>query len=112
MNSIFEQAKCENEGKELFDFVTTSALNARKYLINWLQPLYNCENELIDLFYAITYCHGWVKNTKHEVIIRLEPSEQPKRRQAQEQFCRKLSGVGAGLPTDKILRIEVGDSPI
>ena len=104
--------RIDNEGKNLFDFVTTSVWNARKYLINCLRPLYNCENELIDLFYAITHCHGWAKNTKYEVIVRLEPLEQPKRRQAQEQFCRKLSGFGVGLPTGKVLRIEVGDSPI
>jgi hypothetical protein len=102
----------DNEGKELFDFVTTSVWNARKHLIDWLRPLYNCENELVDLFYAITYCHGWVKSTKREVIVRLEPIEQPKRRQTQEQLCRKLSGLGAYLPTGKILRIEVGESPI
>lgn len=104
--------KIDNEGKELFDFVTTSVWNARKHLIDLLRPLYNCENELVDLFYAITYCHGWVKSSKHEVIVRLEPIEQPKRRHAQEQFCRKLSELGVYLPTGKKLRIEVGLSPI
>ncbi len=103
--------RIDNEGKEIFDFVTSSVWNARKLLVNWLRPLYNCENELVDLFYTISYCHGWIKNTKHEVIVRLEPLEQPKRRQAQEQFCRKLSEIRASLPTGKILRMEVGDSP-
>ena len=76
-----------------------------------LRPLYNYKNELVDLFYAITYCRGWIKSTKDEVLVRLEPIEQPNRRQAQEQFCRKLSMIGASLPNGKILRIEVGDSP-
>ncbi len=37
----------DNEGKELFDFVTSSVWNARKHLINWLRPLYNCETSVL-----------------------------------------------------------------
>jgi hypothetical protein len=102
----------DNEGKNLFDFVTSSVWNARKQMVDWLRPLFNCENELIDLFYAITYCHGWIKSTKSAVVVRLEPMEQPKRRAAQEQLCRKLTALGALLPTGKYLIVEVGESPI
>ena len=42
--------------------------------------------------------------------MRLEPLQQPARRYAQEQLCRKLSGLGAKIPGGKWLRIEVGDS--
>ena len=38
----------DNEGKELFDFVTFSVWNARKYLVNLSRPLYNCEKELTE----------------------------------------------------------------
>lgn len=104
--------KIDNEGKNLFDFVTCSVWNARKQLIDWLRPYYLLENELVDLFYAITECHGWIKSTKNEVIFRLEPLQQHKRRVAQEKLCRKLTQLGAQTPTGKWLKIEVGESPL
>ena len=102
----------DNEGKNLFDFVTSSVWNARKQMVSWLSEFYDCENEVVDLFYAITNCHGWVKSTPNAVTVRLEPIQQPKRRAAQEQLCRKLTSLGARLPTGKWLVVEVGNSPI
>ncbi len=104
--------RIDNEGKNLFDFVTCSVWNARKQVVDWLRPIFDQENDLVDLFYAITDCQGWVKSTKQEVIVRLEPLQQPKRRQAQEQLCRKLTAMGAQTPTGKWLVIEVGESPM
>jgi transposase len=101
----------DNEGKNLFDFVTSSVWNARKQMVDWLGQFFDQENEVVDLFYAITNCHGWVKSSKTEVIVRLEPIQQPKRRAAQEQLCRKLTSLGARLPSGKWLVVEVGDSP-
>jgi hypothetical protein len=44
--------------------------------------------------------------------VRLEPPlQQPARRHAQEQLCRKVTGIAAKIPGGKWLRIEVGDSP-
>jgi len=102
--------RIDNEGKYLFDFVTTSVWNARKQMVDWLRPFFNEENELVDLFYAITNCHGWIKCTRNKVIARLEPLQQPKRRLAQEQ-CRKLTSLGAKTPSGKRLIIEVGKVP-
>ena len=93
----------------MFDFVTTSVWNARKQLVDWLRLFFNEENELVDLFYAITDCHGRVKSTKTEVVVRLEPLQQPKRRIAQEQLCRKLTSLVARTPLGKRLIIEVDD---
>jgi len=104
--------RIDDEGKYLFDFVTCSLWNARKQMVDWLRPMFNQENELVDLFYVITNCHGWVKSTRQEVIVRLEPLQQPKRRLAQEQFCRKLTCLGARTPVGKWLVIEVGESPL
>jgi len=101
-----------NESKNLFDFVTSSVWNARKQMVEWLLPFYENKNEYIDLFYAITNCHGWIKSEKHEVIVRLEPLQQPSRRVAQQQLCRKLTGLGAKTPAGKSLIIEVGKSPL
>jgi hypothetical protein len=80
----------DDEGKYLFDFVTSSVWNARKQMVDWLRPHFNEENELVDLFYAITGCQGWIKSTQPDVTVRLEPLQQTSRRIAQEQLCRKL----------------------
>ncbi len=104
--------KIDNEGKNLFDFVTSSVWNVRKQMVDWLSQAFDQENEVVDLFYAITNCHGWVKSSKTEVIVRLEPIQQPKRRAAQEQLCRKLTSLGARLPSGKWLVVEVGRSPL
>jgi hypothetical protein len=103
--------RIDNAGKYLFDFVTMSVWNARKQLVDWLRPSFTQENELVDLWYAISACHGWVKVTPDEVIVRLEPLQQPKRRLAQEQLCRKLTSLGAQTPTGKWMVIAVGESP-
>lgn len=101
-----------NESKNLFDFVTSSVWNVRKQMVEWLLPFYENKNEYVDLFYAISNCQGWVKSEKHKVTVRLEPLEQPSRRAAQEQLCRKLSALQAQTPAGKSLTIEVGDSPL
>jgi len=104
--------KIDNEGKNLFDFVTASLWNARKEMTDWLLWHYPNENEYVDLFYAITNCHGWIKSEADRVVVRLEPLELPSRRKAQEQFCKRLNALNAYLPIGKILQIEVGPSPI
>jgi len=104
--------RISNESKNLFDFVTSSVWNARKQMVEWLLPFYDNKNEYIDLFYAITNCHGWIKSEKQKVTVRLEPVQQPSRRAAQEQFCRKLTGLNATTPAGKSLVIEVGPSPL
>jgi hypothetical protein len=104
--------KVDNEGKNLFDFVTCSVWNARKKMIDWLQPFFKQEDELVDLFYAITDSHGWIKITKKEVIVRLESLQQPRRRAAQEQLCRQLTSLRARIPNGKLLLIEVGETPL
>lgn len=102
----------DNEGKYLFDFVTASVWNARKQMVDWLSAYYPHDNEVVDLFYAITHCHGWVRNRVDAVTVRLEPLQQPKRRAAQEQLCRQLTALGAQTPLGKRLVVEVGDSPL
>jgi hypothetical protein len=104
--------RLSNESKNLFDFVTSSVWNARKQMVEWLLPFYENKNEYIDLFYAITYCHGWIKSEKNKVTVRLEPLQQPSRWAAQEQFCRKLTSLNAITPAGKSLVIEVGQSPL
>ena len=102
----------DNEGKYLFDFVTASVWNARKLMVDWLRAYYPHDNEVVDLFYAITHCHGWIRNRADAVTVRLEPLQQPKRRAAQEQLCRQLTALGAQTPLGKRLFVEVGESPL
>lgn len=104
--------KIDNEGKNLFDFVTASVWNARKQMTDWLLSFYGNKNEHVDLFYAITESHGWIKSEKNRVTVRLEPLQQPLRRAAQEQLCRKLTALSAHTPMGKWLVIEVGPCPI
>jgi len=103
--------RVDNEGKKLFDLITSSVWNARKDMVDWLRPHWKLENEIVDLFYAITQCHGWIRTDKHEVRVRLEPLEQPSRRFAQEQLCRTLTYLATRLPTGKLMVIEVGEDP-
>jgi len=102
----------DNEGKNLFDFVTSSVWNARRQLLDWLDDSYAKESDRVDLLYAIFNCHGWIRSDERWVVVRLEPLQQPARRYAQEQLCRKLTGLGARIPGGKWLRIEVGHSPV
>lgn len=104
--------RISNESKNLFDFATSCVWNARKQMVEWLLPFYENKNEYVDLFYAITNCQGWVKSEKHTVTVRLEPLEQPSRRAAQEQLCRKLTSLGALTPAGKSLVVEVGNCPL
>ena len=106
-----EFKRIDNEGKKLFDLMTSMVWNTRKDMADWLRPHWKLENEIVDLFYAITQCHGWVCSNKQEVRVRLEPLEQPGRRFAQEQLCRKLTCLATRLPTGKLMVIEVGEAP-
>ena len=106
-----EYKQVDNEGKKLFDFITSSVWNSRKDMVDLLRPHWNQENEIVDLFYAITACQGWIRSNKEEVRVRLEPLEQPRRRFAQEQLCRKLTYLATRLPMGKLLVMEVGDDP-
>ena len=102
----------DNEGKNLFDFVTASVWNARRQLIDWLEASYAKDSDRVDLLYAILNCQGWIRSDGRSVVVRLEPLQQPARRAAQEQLCRKLTGLGARISGGKWLLIEVGDSPL
>ena len=54
--------KIDNEGKNLFDFVTASVWNVRRTLVDWLGEYYAKESDRVDLFYAILHSHGWIES--------------------------------------------------
>jgi hypothetical protein len=98
-------------GKEMYDLATMPVWNARKIMVEWLSSHYHDKNDVVDLLYKIISCHGWVKSTPTEIIVIIEPLEQPKRRLAQEQLCRKLTSLVARTPNGKRFVVEVGDDP-
>jgi len=104
----------DNEGKYLFDLVTTSVWNVRKLMVDWITDyeFYNDERDVVDLVYAMSNCQGWVKSTSKEIIFRMEPLQQPKRRKAQESLCRKLNELCTRSQTQKWFVYEVGENPI
>ena len=100
----------DNESKNIFDFVTTSVWNVRKQMTDWLLGIYKNKEEYVDLLYAITQCHGWIRCDSEQVRVQLEPLEQPSRHAAQEQLCRKLNSLNATTPQGKKMIIEVGST--
>ena len=63
----------DNEGKNLFDFVTASVWNVRRQLIDWLEDSYAKDSDRGDFLYAILHCHGWIRSDAQWVVVRLEP---------------------------------------
>ena len=96
-----------NEGKIIFDFVSSLVWNARKKGVEILTQLYPYKNDVVDLFYAIINCHGSVKINEKEIRVILEPLQQPTRRAAQIDFCRKLTDLGVKTPGKKSMIIQV-----
>jgi len=100
----------DNEAKNLFDFVTASAWNARKEGIDILRKYYTNENDIVDLFYAIANCHGTIAVNAQTVTVVLEPLQQRSRRLAQIDFCRYLTNMNAQTPNKKYFIVKVADN--
>jgi hypothetical protein len=97
----------DNEAKNLFDFVTIANWNARKEGVDILRRFYPNENDIVDLYYAITNCQGKIDVTKNQVTVTLEPLEQKCRRHAQIDFCNYLNGLNIKTPTKKQFILKV-----
>jgi hypothetical protein len=46
-------------------------------MVDWLRLHFAEGNEIGNMFYAITDCQGRLRSTKTEVMVRLEPLQQP-----------------------------------
>lgn len=97
----------ETEGKRIWDFTEVVFWNTRKKLIAILKEYLPDERDLIPVLEAITKCRGIVKSGKDTIIVKLEPLERPKFRQAQIQFCRRLNEMGAKLDNGKKIFFDV-----
>lgn len=97
----------ETEGKRIWDFTETVFWNTRKKLIACLKEYLPDQRDLIPVLEAITKCRGIVKSTKDTIIVKLEPLERPKFRQAQIQFCRRLNELDAKMDNGKKIFFDV-----
>jgi hypothetical protein len=97
----------DNEAKTLFDFVLAANWNARKEGIEILEKFYYNQNDIVDLFYAITNCQGSIEVSGTQIKVILEPLEQSGRRVAQIDFCRYLTNLMVCTPSKKYFVVEV-----
>lgn len=104
--------KIETEGKNLFDIAQMLAFNGKKELADMLRNHYSDDRDRLKILDAITRTKGWVKVTKKEVIVRLEPLERPLYRSAQIGLCCELNHLKPHFANGKCLIFEVGESPL
>jgi Tfp pilus assembly protein PilO len=97
----------ETEGKRIWDLAEVIFWNTRKKLIALLKEYLPDERDLIPVLEAITKCTGIIKSTNNTIIVKLEPLERPKYRQAQVQFCRRLNEMEAKLDNGKKIFFDV-----
>lgn len=69
------------------------------------------ERDLLPVLDAITSSRGWIKSTKESLIVRLEPLEVARFKDAQVQLCRKMNNEKIKLPNGKLLQFDVGSDP-
>lgn len=85
--------------------------NMRKKLAGELFAYLPDERDLLPVLDAITSSRGWIKSTKENLIVRLEPLEVARFKDAQVQLCRKMNNEKIKLPNGKLLQFDVGSDP-
>ena len=85
--------------------------NSRKKLSKLLFTYLPDNRDLLPVLDAISNSRGWIKNTKNTLIVRLEPMEVPRFKDAQIQLCRYLNNQKIKLPNGKLLQYDVADNP-
>ena len=101
----------DNEAKKWWNISEMIFWNSRKILAKLLFAYLPDNRDLLPVLDAITSSKGWVKNTKHILIIRLEPMEIHRFNDAQIQLCRYLNNQKIKLPNGKLLQYDVADNP-
>lgn len=105
------QTAIDNDGKMLFDFVTSSVWNVRHQLLDWLFDSVANNLNRRTVLDTILASPGWIRSDGQAVVVRLPPLPQAALRYAQEHLCRRLSGLGGRLPDGRALHLEVGQAP-
>ena len=101
----------DNEAKKWWNISEMIFWNSRKKLAKLLFTYLPDNRDLLPVLDAITSSNGWIKNTKHTLVVRLEPMEIPRFNDAQMQLCRYLNNQKIKLPYGKLLQYDVDDNP-
>lgn len=101
----------DNESKNWWNLTEMLFWNMRKKLAGELFAYLPDERDLLPVLDAITSARGWIKSTKESLIVRLEPLEVARFKDAQVQLCRKMNNEKIKLPNGKLLQFDVGSDP-
>jgi len=101
----------DNEGKKWWNLSEMIFWNSRKKLSKLLFAYLPDNRDLLPVLDAITSSNGWIKSTKEMLVVRLEPLETARFRDAQIQLCRHLNSQKVKLPNGKLLQYDVAKNP-
>lgn len=101
----------DNESKNWWNISEMVFWNMRRKLARQLYTYLPDNRDLLPVLDAITSSRGWIKSTKEVLIVRLEPLEVPRFKDAQIQLCRYLNNQKIRLPNGKLLQYDVGINP-
>lgn len=101
----------DNEGKKWWNISEMIFWNSRKTLSKLLFTYLPDNRDLLPVLDAITSSKGWIKSTNNSLIVRLEPLEIPRFKDAQIQLCRHLNNQKIKLPNGKLLQFDVAKNP-
>jgi transposase len=101
----------DNESKNWWNVSEMVFWNMRRKLARLLYAYLPDNRDLLPVLDAITSSRGWIKSTKELLIVRLEPLEVPRFKDAQIQLCRYLNNQKIKLPNGKLLQYDVGIDP-
>lgn len=101
----------DTEAKKWWNISEMIFWNSRKKLAKLLYTYLPDHRDLLPVLDAITSSRGWIKSSKDTIVVRLEPLEIPRFRDAQVQLCRHLNNQKIKLPNGKLLQYDVADNP-
>jgi len=101
----------DTEAKKWWNISEMIFWNSRKKLDKLLYTYLPDHRDLLPVLDAITSSRGWIKSSKDTIVVRLEPLEIPRFRDAQVQLCRYLNNQKIKLPNGKLLQYDVADNP-
>ncbi len=101
----------DTEAKKWWNLSEMVFWNSRKKLAKLLYTYLPDNRDLLPVLDAITNSRGWIKSSKDCIVVRLEPLEIPRFKDAQVQLCRYLNNQKIKLPNGKLLQYDVAGNP-
>ena len=103
--------KIDTQGKKWWNLSEMIFWNSRKILSRMLFTYLPDNRDLLPVLDSITNSKGWIKSTSNMFIVKLEPLENQRFKDAQTQLCRHLNAQKIKLPNGKLLQYDVGENP-